>query len=149
MLKFIFRILLFGLGLFTIYSFGFPGAKTIWYRATGTVVEGRVSGFLAGRNSPSVQQESTGVRNGKRKARRPVFRYTTGATSTDSLTGRSPVAALFTFSQFEINESVTVVFDPVDPQDSYLFNWQLLLMNLLLVLFGLYMVAIGIGAKVG
>lgn len=149
MLKFIFRILLFGLGLFTVYTFGFSGAKTIWYRATGTVVEGRVSGFLAGRNSPSVQQESTGVRKGKRRARRPVFRYPVAAASADSLTGRSHVAALFTFSQFEINESVTVVFNPGDPQDCYLYNWQLLLMDLLLVLFGLYMIAIGIGAKVG
>ena len=128
MLKLIFRILLLGLGLFTIYSFGFPGAKTLWYRTSGKVVEGRVSGFLAGRNSPSVQQEPTGVRKGKR---------------------RSNISTLFTFSQFEINEPVTIVFDPNNPQDSYLYNWQLLLMDLLLVLFGLYMVAIGIGAKVG
>ncbi len=149
MLKLIFRILLLGLGLFTIYSFGFPVAKTLWYRTSGKVVEGRVSGFLAGRNSPSVQQEPTGVRKGKRRARRPVFRYYAGGTTADSLTGRSNISTLFTFSQFEINEPVTIVFDPNNPQDSYLYNWQLLLMDLLLVLFGLYMVAIGIGAKVG
>ena len=79
MLKLIFRILLLGLGLFTIYSFGFPGAKTLWYRTSGKVVEGRVSEFLAGRNSPSVQQESTGQEKAKRGRGALFFDITRGA----------------------------------------------------------------------
>ncbi len=149
MLKFIFRLLFIGLALFVFYTFGVSAAKTIWYRATGTVVEGRVCGFLAGRNTPSVQQESTGVRKGKRKARRPVYRYPVAASSSDSLTGRSNVSTLFTFSQFNMDESVTVVFDPDNPQDSYIFNWQLILMSLLVILLGVYMLAIGLGGRVG
>ena len=48
-----------------------------------------------------------------------------------------------------MDESVTVVFDPDNPQDSYIFNWQLILMSLLVILLGVYMLAIGLGGKVG
>lgn len=149
MIKIIFRVLLFALGLFVVFQFGRSAIKPIWYRISGSVVEGKVIGFLAGRYSPSVQLEPTGVRNGKTKARRPVFRYPIAISSTDSLTGRSDVSTLFTFSQFKINESVTVVFASTDPQDSYLFNWQLILMDFLVVLFGLYMLFMGLTGKGG
>lgn len=147
MLKVIFRLLFIGLALFIFYVFGISMAKTIWYRVAGRVVEGRVTGFLAGRNSPSVQQGSTGVRNGKRKARRPVYRYPVSENSADSLTGRSNVATFFTFSQFDLNEPVTVVFDPDHPQDSFIFNWQLLLSGFLLILFGLYVLYMGVTGR--
>lgn len=147
MLKLIFRILLTGLAIFIFYSFGIGLGKTVWYRMNGTVVEGRVSGFLAGRNSPSVQMEPTGVRNGKLKARRPVYTYPVAENATDSLTSRSGIGTLFTFSQFSLNERVTVVFDPDNPGDSYIFSGGLLLSSLLLILFGLYVLYMGVVGK--
>ena len=147
MLKLIFRILLIGLAVFIFYTFGTGFVKTVWYRMTGVVVEGRVSGFLAGRNTPSVQMEPTGIRKGKRKARRPVFTYPVSVNATDSLTGRSDTGVLFTFSQFSLNEHVTVVFDPDNPADSFIFSGQLLLMNFLLILFGFFVLYMGISGK--
>ncbi len=149
MLKLVFRLLLIGLALFIFYIFGIGTAKTIWFRVSGRVVEGKVTGFLAGRYGASVQEGSTAIRNGKRKARRPVYRYPVSENAADSLTGRSDVATLFTFSQFELNEQVTVVFDPKNPQDSFIFNGQLLLTGLLLILFGLYVLYMGVTGRGG
>ena len=139
MLKFIVRLLLVGVAAFIFYTFGTTLFKTVWYRTSGTVVEGRVSGFLAGRNAPTVQSESTGVRKGKRKARRPVYRYPVSESSADSLDGRSNLATMFSFAQFDLNERVTVVFSPTQPEDSYIFSGQLLFTNLLVLLFGCFM----------
>ncbi|MDZ4681543.1 MAG: hypothetical protein SH848_11285 [Saprospiraceae bacterium] len=132
---------------FLLYAFGSDTAKTVWFRATGEVVEGRISGFLAGRNSPSVQLESTGIRNGKRKARRSVFRYPVAEGATDSLEGRSGAATFFTFTQYDLHECVPVVFAKGKPQDAYLFGTQMILMNTLLSLFAGYMMSIGIRGK--
>lgn len=149
MLKFVLRLLLIGLALFILYVFGRSTTKTLWYRMAGTVVEGRVSGFLAGKYGASVQQEATAIRNGRRKARRPVYQYPVSENGLDSLTGKSEVATLLSFSQFELNEQVTVVFDPENPQDSYIFSGQLLLTGLLLILFGCYVLYMGVTGKGG
>lgn len=149
MLKIVFRMLFIGLAFFILYVFGVSTAKTLWYRISGTVVEGRVSGFLAGKYGASIQQQSTGLRKGKKKARRPVYRYPIAENSTDSLTGRSDLATLFSFSQFELNEPVTVVFDPQNPQDSFVFSGQLLLTAILVILFGLYILYMGITGRGG
>lgn len=147
MTKLFFRLAFIGLGGFLLYAFGGDTVKTVWYRATGEVVEGRISGFLAGRNNPSVQQESTGVRKGKRKARRPVFRYPVAEGATDSLEGRSGAATFFTFTQYDLHERVPVVFAKGKPEDAYLFGIQMILMNTLLSLFALYMMSIGIRGR--
>lgn len=148
MTKLFFRLAFLGLGGFLLYAFGGDTVKTVWYRVTGEVVEGRISGFLAGRNSPSVQLESTGVRNGRLKARRPVFRYPVADGATDSLEGRSGAATFFTFTQYVLNERVPVVFAKGKPEDAYLFGIQMILMNTLLSLFSIYMMSIGIRGKV-
>ena len=147
MIKFIFRIALFGLGLFVCYSFGNSFIKPLMYRFSGEKVEGKIVGFLAGRYGPSVQQKSTGVRNGKRISRRPVFRYPITLGSKDSVTSRSDVAPFFSFTQYELGETVTVVFPKNDPQNGYIYGFQLILMDLLVLCLGIFMLYIGIGGK--
>ncbi len=144
MLKFLFRIALFGLGLFTTYTFGRDAIEPIWHRISGVHVEGRISGFLAGRNSPSVQREPDGVRNGKRRARRPVFRY---PAALDSLEGRSRTSVFLPFINYKLNERVTVVFDKNNPGNAHIFGAQLIGMALLVTLLGLYMIRIGVLSK--
>jgi Protein of unknown function (DUF3592) len=146
MLKLFFRILLFGLGIFTLYFFGGNIVKVFSYRMTGEVVEGRIVGFAAGRTGNTMVEDGSGRRNGKTKARRPFFRYPTAAGSTDSLTERSDVSAS-TLSNYEIGEKVTVVFSKDKPQDSYIFGTQVILFNLLVICLGLFMLWMGIGGK--
>ncbi len=144
MLKVIFRILFFGLGLFTIYIFGRATVEPLWQRVTGTHVEGRISGFLAGRNAPSVQREPDGVRKGKRRARRPVFAYLPAPGAPDSLEGRSSTSAFMPFGNYRLHERVTVVFDKSDPANAHIFGAQLIAMAFLVTLLGLYMLRIGV-----
>lgn len=139
--------MLFGLGVFVTYSFGMDAVAPIRYRVTGTCVEGRISGFLAGRNSPSVQREPDGVRKGKRRARRPVFVYPTASGATDSLEARSRSGTLFTFLNYDLNERVTVVFDPKEPTTAYIFGFWVIISSFLLTLLGLYMIRMGLLGK--
>jgi hypothetical protein len=147
MTKLFFRILLIGLGLFLTYTFGKDALLPMYYRVTGTVVEGRISGFLAGRGSQSVQRGSDGVRNGKRRARRPAFVYPTAPGGRDSLEGRASTGAFFTFSNYELNERVTVVYNPRDPTDAYIIGFQIFIGALLCVLLALYALKIGITGR--
>ena len=141
---FIFRILLFCLGVFFTYSFGRDAFEPIWHRMTGVAVEGRISGFLAGRNAPSVQREPEGLRKGKRRARRPVFVFPTSPGGTDSLEVRSSTSTFFTFSNYALNERVTVVFAPKSPENAHIFGFQLIGASFLLSLLGLYMIRLGL-----
>lgn len=145
MLKIFFRIALLGLGLFLAWIFGGSAAKTIWYRSAGQQAEGRVIGFVAGRGR-SIQTESTGVRKGKRRARRPAFRFLP-AGAADSLTVKSNTGAMFTFSQYELGEKVKVVFRKDNPEDAYIFGLQIIITQLLCLLLALYMIKIGITGK--
>ena len=144
MLKIIFRILFFGLGLFTAYTFGRTTFEPILYRVTGTAVQGRISGFLAGRNSPSVQLDPDGVRKGKNRARRPVFVYPTSTGSADSLEGRSSSAGIIMLGNYKLNERVTVVFKENSPENAHIFGFQLILTSFFVLLLGLYMLRIGL-----
>lgn len=148
MLRWFFRIALLLLGLAIVYWFGGDAAQAVSHRVTGTTVEGQIVGFLAGRGT-SIQPESTGVRKGKRRARRPVFRYPVAAGSTDSLTAKSSTGAMFTFSQYELGEPVTVVFSPSNPQNARIFGFQTIFVSLLVALLGLYMIFIGVTGRLG
>jgi hypothetical protein len=141
---FIFRILLFGLGLFFTYSFGRDTVEPIWHSLTGTRVEGRISGFLAGRNSPSVQRDPDGVRKGKNRARRPVFMFPTSAGGLDSLEARSSSSTFFSFSNYKLNERVTVVFAKNEPANAHILGFQLIATSFMLTLLGLYMIRLGV-----
>ena len=110
-------------------------------------MEGRISGFLAGRNSPSVQREPTGVRKGKTRARRPVFVYPTAPAAHDSLEGRSSTGGFVVFGNYELNERVTVVFSQNNPASAHIFGFQLILTALLVTLLGLFMIRIGVLGK--
>lgn len=145
MLKLFFRAALVGLGLFLGYIFGGAAFKTIWYRIGGSNTEGRVIGFVAGRGR-SIQEKSTGVRKGKTRARRPAFRFAAPGSS-DSLTVKSGTGALFTFSQYELNERVPVVFSRDNPEDAYIFGFQIIIAQLLCLLFALYMIKIGVTGR--
>lgn len=144
MLKFIFRMAFLGLGLFTTYTFGRDTIEPIWHRIAGVHVEGRISGFLAGRNSPSVQREPDGVRKGKSRARRPVFAYPTAPGSHDSLEGRSSTSAFLLFGNYQLNEPVTVVFDQSNPSNAHIFGIQLIGSAFIVTLLGLFMIRIGV-----
>lgn len=147
MLKIVFRILIAGLGLFITYTFGRDTVEPIWFRLSGQCVEGRISGFLAGRVSPSVQREPQGVRKGKTRARRPVFTYPLAPGAIDSLEGRSSTSAFLMFGNYELNERVTVVFAKNAPTHAHIFGKQLLLSAFLATLFGLYMIRMGVLGK--
>lgn len=139
-----FRVLLLGLGVFLTYTFARNTFEPLWYRVNGHTVEGRISGFLAGRKSPSVQREPDGVRKGKRKARRPVFLYPVMPGSKDSLEARSATAALTTISNYSLNEQVTVVIDRKDPAKAYIYGFQLIAGSFLAMLLGLFMIRLGL-----
>jgi hypothetical protein len=139
-----FRVLLFGLGVFLTYTFARNTFEPLWYRISGHTVEGRISGFLAGRKAPSVQREPDGVRKGKRKARRPVFVYPVMPGSVDSLEARSATAALTTISNYALHERVTVVMDKGSPEKAYIFGFQLITGSLLAMLLGLFMIRLGL-----
>jgi len=100
---------------------------------------------VAGRGR-SIQTESTGVRKGKRRARRPAFRFLP-AGAADSLTVKSNTGAMFTFSQYELGEKVKVVFRKDNPEDAYIFGLQIIITQLLCLLLALYMIKIGITGK--
>lgn len=139
-----FRVLLVGLGVFLTYTFARNTFEPIWYKVSGHTVEGRISGFLAGRNSPSVQREPDGVRKGKRKARRPVFLYPVVPGSKDSLEARSATAALTTINNYALHERVTVVVDKNAPEKAYIFGFQLMIGSFLAMLLGLFMIRLGL-----
>lgn len=137
-MKFILRFLVFLVGLGAFGYFGREAALPVWHRVAGVKVEGRVIGFLAGRSRPSVQPESTGVRKGKRRARRPVFRYPAAPGALDSLDGRASNGGFMLFGQFELNEKVTVVMAKGDPESGRIFSLNLIFTALLVALFGLF-----------
>jgi hypothetical protein len=76
--KLFFRVMLAGVGLWLGYMGVQDTYYPVAYRLTGSVVEGEVIGFWAGRYSPSIQPESTVIRDGKLIARRPAFRFSSG-----------------------------------------------------------------------
>jgi hypothetical protein len=145
MLKFIFRIAFIVLGLFLVYVFGGAAAKTVWYQVAGSYSEGRVIGFVAGRGR-SIQEEGTGVRKGKTRARRPAFRFAV-AGQPDSVTVISGTSVLFTFSQYALHERVPVVYSKSRPDDAYIFGIQILLMQLLCLLLALFMIKMGVTGR--
>lgn len=147
MRKLFFRVLLIGFGAFILYIFGGNLFKTFAYRLTGEAVEGRIVGFSAGRNGKTIVEDGSGVRNGKRKARRPFFRYPIREGSTDSLTERSDVSATI-IANYEIGEAVTVVFSKSNPQDSYLFGIQMIMMNLLVSFVGVFALYMGVSGRI-
>jgi Protein of unknown function (DUF3592) len=132
-------------GVFT-YVFGGNFIKTLTYRFTGTTVEGKIVGFSSGRYSGTMQEKATGTRNGKRQALRPFFRYPTAEGATDSLTNRSSVST-FSFSTYDMGEPVTVVFSKDNPQDSFIFGFQIVMFQAFVTCFCLFMIWLGIRMK--
>jgi len=147
MLKFIFRLLFVALGLWVTYTFGRDAVEPVLYRMSGTAVEGRIIGFLAGRHNPSVQPEPTAIRKGKRMARRPVFRYPTSQGAADSLDGRSSTGGFLLFGHYDLHEKVTVVMPRENPQKAHIFSLRLIGMALVVALFGLFLIWMGISGK--
>jgi hypothetical protein len=143
MLKFFFRIVLFLFGIFMVYFFGRDVVNPIRYRFAGEQVEGRISGFLLRRSKTVVTEPDGHGRGGKSKARRPVFMYPTRAGGTDSLEGRSGMPTFFTFTNYELNERVPVVFATGHPEKAYIFGWQIIGFSALATLLGLYAIRMG------
>ncbi|MCA1977611.1 MAG: hypothetical protein LDL19_00085 [Thiobacillus sp.] len=144
---FLVRLGLLGLSFWLIPKGLMDAGYPVYYRMTGTVVEGEVTGFLAGRYHPSVQPENTAMRNGKRIARRPVYRYPTELGAPLTLEGRAKSAFTFSFAPYELGEKVTVVFPQGHPKDAYLFELGTLAGGTLFFGFGLLCLYIGAGGK--
>lgn len=145
MTKLFFRIMLFGLGIFLTFIFGKDMALPVWHKMTGVQVEGKVAGFLAGRGATkTVVSEPTGVRKGKRRARRIVFRYPSAPGGMDTLENHSSVGTFILFGTFETGETVPVVFAKDNPTEGRIFNGQMIFLAFLCTLLGLYMVRIGV-----
>jgi hypothetical protein len=147
LLRFFVRLGLFGLSLWLIPKGAMDLALPVYYRATGTVVEGEVVGFLAGRYGGSVQPENTGVRDGRRVARPPVYRYPANPGGPATLEGQAKSAFTFSFMPYELGETVTVVFAEDEPGASYLFEAGTLAGGTLIFGFGLLCAFIGLGGK--
>ncbi len=146
-MRFFVRLGLLGLSLWLIPWGAMELALPVYYRATGTVVEGEVVGFLAGRHGGSVQPENTGVRDGRRIARRPVYRYPAKPGEPHTLEGRAKSAFTFSFAPYELGEKVTVVFAQDEPSQSWLFEAGTLAGGTLIFGFGLLCAFIGLGGK--
>jgi hypothetical protein len=144
MLKLFFRIALILLGAWLAYHFSHDVIKPIEYKMTGEQVTGRIEGFVAGRNG-SMQPESSGIRRGKRKARRPVFRYPINAI--DSVSSKNGSGVMFLLAQYDLNEKVQVVFPKNNPSDGYIFSFMTIFVSILLTLFGVFMMYLGVARR--
>jgi Protein of unknown function (DUF3592) len=147
MTKLIFRILFIGLGAWLLYLFGKDVVKPIQYRISGEQVTGRVEGFIAGRGNGTVVTDNTGVRKGKLKARRPVFRYPVAEGSKDSMSSRQGSGVLFVVFQYDLGEPVSVVFPKANPADAYIFSLMPIFTSFLLSLLAIYMLKIGVTGR--
>lgn len=147
MMKILLRIALFGLGMWMLIMGWQTAYYPIYYRVLGTVVEGEVIGFLAGRYSSSIQPENTAIRDGRRIARRPAYQYPASVGGSPTLTGKAKGAFTFSFYPFELGEKVTVVFPSTDPEQSYLFATSTITGGLLFIGFGLLCLYMGVGGK--
>jgi hypothetical protein len=142
MTKLFFRLALLLLGAWLTYHFSQDVLKPMQYKMTGEQVTGRIEGFVAGRGNGSMQPESSGVRKGKRKARRPVFRYPINAS--DSLSARNGSGVMSRLFQYELDEKVQVVFPKNSPHDGYIFSFKTIFVSFLLMLFGVFMMYLGV-----
>lgn len=146
-MKLLVRAAMLGLGVWLLIMGWQTASYPVYYRLTGTVVEGEVIGFLAGRFSPSIQPENTAIRNGHRIARRPAYKYPASPSGAPELTGKANGAFTFSFNPYELGEKVTVVFPADRPEQSYLFAASTITGGLLFMGFGLLCVYIGVGGK--
>lgn len=146
-MKLFFRIALLGLGIWLLIMGWQTTYNPIYYRLTGTAVEGEVIGFLAGKYSPSIQPENTAIRDGRRIARRPAYQYAATPGGDPKLIGKAKVAFSFSFYPYELGEKVTVVFPTAYPEQSYLFAKSVIAGGILLMGFGLFCVYIGVGGR--
>ena len=139
------RFSLFCLGIW----FGWMGVRDTYIpvhnRFFGVAVQGKIIGFLAGLYSPSVQLENTAQRNGRRIARRPVFYYPVAPGSSQYLSGQAKTSFVPSWSPYELNEKVTIVFPKNHPEESYLFSFSTILGGITSLGFGLLCVYIGLG----
>lgn len=147
MTKLIFRVLFISLGAWLLYLFGKDVIKPIQYKILGEQVTGRIEGFIAGRGSGTVVTENTGVRKGKLKARRPVFRYPTAEGSKDSMSSKQGSGVLFMVFQYDLDERVSVVFPKSNPADAYIYSLSTIFSSLLLSLLAVYMLKIGVTGR--
>lgn len=146
MLKLLFRIAFIALGGAFLWWGGSGLYKPVQYHLSGVRVEGRVEGFWAGRGTQSVQPEDSGVRKGRRKARRPAYRYPSAVGSADSLTGRNSAPQFF--QGYSLGDRVEVVFPAGHPEDAWLYDSRELGGWILILLGGLVILAMGLFPKI-
>ncbi len=139
---FFIKLFIIALGCGLIYLMGTPLYKSLTYRVIGEVVEGKIIGFRGNSiyNNETIIIDSSGHNQERYKARRPVFKYPIVEGSTDSLIAFSDTKVLLLMFNFDYNDRVTVVMDKQNPSDAYIFSFRLIFMNILLVLFGFYMI---------
>jgi len=141
------RLGMLGLAIWLIPKGAMDVVWPLTYRVTGTVVEGEVVGFLAGRYGRSVQPENTAIRDGRRIARPPVYRYPAVPGGPNTLEGKAKSAFTFSFVPYELGEKVTVVFAKGRPEQPYMFEAGTLAGGTLMFGFGLLCAYISLGGK--
>lgn len=144
--KLFFRVMLAGLGLWLGYMGVQDTYYPVAYRFTGTVVEGEVIGFWAGRYSPTIQPENTAMRDGRRIARRPAFRFLAEPGGVAYI-GKHRTSFTPSFNPYELGEKITVVFPDGQPERAYLFAASSLAGGLMILGGGLLCLYIGLGGR--
>lgn len=142
-----FRVMLVGLGVWLVMLGARDFYQPLMYRLTGSVVEGEVIGFWAGRPNPSIQPESTAIRNGHRFARRPAYKYPTHPGAAMDRIGKPGTSFTFSFNPYQQGEKVTVVFPKGQPEQAVLFAAATLAGGLGLFGAGLLCLYIGLGGR--
>lgn len=139
----IFRILLVAGGLLLLFIIGKPVMNTFINKIAGQSVEGVVIGFRGKGSSKAILESGDGKYKHKKKARRPVVKYTKVPGSLDSLVLFSKSTALFAFLNFEKGDVVEVVFSKNNKGDASIWSLRTMFTDLILVGFCFFMIWLG------
>lgn len=145
--KLFFRLMLVGLGGWLVFMGAQDTFYPVSYRLTGTVVEGKVIGFWAGRVSHSIQPENTAMRNGHFFARPAAYQFPAEPGGVLAYTGKYRISYTPSFNPFEMGEAVTVVFPQGQPGQAYLFAASSLAGGMMILGFGLWCLYLGLAGR--
>jgi len=139
---FLLKVFIIVLGCALIYIMGIPLYKTLTFRISGVVVEGKIIGFRGNsmNSNKTILIDPSGHNEEVRNARRPVFKYPIRIGSQDSLVGFSDTKVLLPMFNFDYNDTVSVVMDKNNSSDAFIFSKGLIFMNVALVFFGMFMI---------
>jgi hypothetical protein len=118
--------------------------SSIQNKINGVSVQGIVVGFRGRGTSHTVFDDNISKRPKKWTSRRPVFKYPLSSGSLDSLTGFSSSTILLPWMNFDKGDRVDVVFNNDHPADGQIFSYGIILSDLVLIAFCVWMISLGI-----